>query len=78
MGKVYRREEKEDAPWTVVYHAKDTQALALAVLANGHVVIGTGPSGLRARDRLAAVLKDLSPSAGKQDAKGEKLNNTGE
>jgi len=31
-----------------------------------------------ARTRLAAVLKGLSPSAGKQDAKGEKMNEVGE
>jgi arylsulfatase A len=31
-----------------------------------------------ARVRLAAVLKELNPSAGKQDAPGEKLNATGE
>ena len=37
---------RSDAAWTVAYQAKDTQALALAVLANGHVVVGTGPSGL--------------------------------
>ncbi len=44
-GKVYRREGKDDAAWSLVYDAKDTQALALAVLADGHVVVGTGPSG---------------------------------
>jgi hypothetical protein len=45
MGKVYRREGKDGAAWTLAYDAKDTQALALAVLADGHVVVGTGPSG---------------------------------
>src|SRR5262249_22099374 len=44
-GKVYRREAKDDAAWTIAYDAKDTQALALAVLADGHVVVGTGPGG---------------------------------
>lgn len=43
-GKVFRRQAKDDA-WTVAYAAKDTQALSLAVLADGHVVVGTGPSG---------------------------------
>src|SRR4051812_18502811 len=33
-GKVFRREDKEDSPWTVAYDARDTQALALTVLAN--------------------------------------------
>jgi hypothetical protein len=31
-----------------------------------------------ARERLAAALKELNPSAGKRDALGEALNNTGE
>jgi hypothetical protein len=46
-GQVFRREgkNKEHTAWSVVYDAKDTQALALAVLADGHVVVGTGPSG---------------------------------
>jgi hypothetical protein len=45
QGKVFRREGKDSAAWTMVHDAKDTQALALAVLADGHVVVGTGPSG---------------------------------
>jgi hypothetical protein len=48
-GKVYRREEKDkdkdNGAWTVAYDAKDTQALSLAVLPGGRVVVGTGPSG---------------------------------
>jgi hypothetical protein len=44
-GKVFRRESKDHTAWSVVYDAKDTQALALAVLPDGHVVVGTGPSG---------------------------------
>ena len=43
-GKVFRREGKERA-WTVAYDADDTQALALAVLPDGRVFVGTGPSG---------------------------------
>jgi hypothetical protein len=42
-GKVFRREG--DRPWTMVYDGSDTQALALAVGADGHVFVGTGPSG---------------------------------
>ncbi len=44
-GKVFRREAKGDAPWTVAYDATDTQALALAVLPDGRVFVGTGPTG---------------------------------
>jgi hypothetical protein len=44
-GKVFRREPKDDAPWTVAYDATDPLALALAVLPDGRVFVGTGPSG---------------------------------
>jgi hypothetical protein len=44
-GKVFRREAREGSAWSVAYDARDTQALALAVLPDGHVVVGTGPSG---------------------------------
>ncbi len=44
-GKVYRREPKEDAAWTVAYDASDTQALSLVVLPDNRVFVGTGPSG---------------------------------
>ncbi|MGE5754978.1 MAG: hypothetical protein ACM35G_04570 [Planctomycetaceae bacterium] len=44
-GKVFRREDKDDAPWTVAYDAADTQALALAVLPDGRIFAGTGPTG---------------------------------
>ncbi len=44
-GKVFHHEGKDDTPWTLSYDAPDTQALALAVLPNGHVVVGTGPTG---------------------------------
>ena len=44
-GKVYRREPKGDAPWTIAYDAADTQALSLAVMPDGHVYVGTGPTG---------------------------------
>jgi hypothetical protein len=44
-GKVFRRESKEGAPWTLAYDAADTQALSLAVLPDGKVFVGTGPSG---------------------------------
>src|SRR3954452_13710037 len=43
-GKVFRREAKDDASWSVAYDAPDTQALSLAVLPEGRVVVGTGPS----------------------------------
>ena len=44
-GKVFRREAKADAPWTVAYDSKDTQVLSLAVLPDGTVYAGTGPHG---------------------------------
>lgn len=44
-GKVYRREPREGASWTLAYDAADTQALSLAVLPDGKVFVGTGPSG---------------------------------
>lgn len=44
-GKVYRREPKEGATWEVAYDATDSQALSLAVLPDGHVFAGTGPTG---------------------------------
>jgi WD40 repeat protein len=40
-----KEKDKDDAAWSVVYDARDTQALALAVRADGHVFAGTGPSG---------------------------------
>jgi len=45
-GKVYQRAPKEGAEWTVLHDANDTQVLSLAILPNGHVIAGTGPSGL--------------------------------
>ncbi len=44
-GKVYRREAKDDAPWTLAYDAGDSQALALAVGHEGRIFVGTGPTG---------------------------------
>ncbi len=44
-GKVFRREPKVDAPWTLVHDSTDSQALSLAVLADGTVYAGTGPNG---------------------------------
>jgi hypothetical protein len=44
-GKVFRREPKPDAPWTVAYDSNDSQVLSLAVLADGTVYAGTGPNG---------------------------------
>ena len=44
-GKVFRREAKEDSPWTVAFDAADTQALSLAIGAERHVFVGTGPTG---------------------------------
>ena len=83
MGKVFRREGKDQDAWTVVYDAKDTQALALAVLADGHVVVGTGPSGqvvdltdpehpARAPDRGVQYIWDLAT-----DTKGNLFAATG-
>src|SRR5262249_35806229 len=45
-GKVFLRETKDDSAWEEVYDASDSQALALAVLPDGRVFVGTGPSGL--------------------------------
>jgi hypothetical protein len=45
-GKVFRREAKDDAAWSVAYDASDSQALALAVLPDGRTFVGTGPNGL--------------------------------
>jgi hypothetical protein len=44
-GKVFRREAKGDAPWTVAYDSRDTQVLSLAVVPDGTVYAGTGPHG---------------------------------
>ena len=44
-GKVFRRELKGDAPWTVAYDSTDTQVLSLAVLPDGTVYAGSGPHG---------------------------------
>jgi hypothetical protein len=44
-GKIFRREPKVDASWTLVHDSNDTQALSLAVLADGTVYAGTGPNG---------------------------------
>lgn len=45
-GKVFRREAKESGGWNLAYDAADSQALALDVLPDGRVFVGTGPSGL--------------------------------
>jgi len=45
QGKVFRRESKADAPWTVAYDSLDSQALALVVGPDDTVYVGTGPSG---------------------------------
>jgi hypothetical protein len=44
-GKVYRRPAADGAAWSLAYDAPDTQALALAVTPEGHLFVGTGPSG---------------------------------
>ena len=44
-GRVFRRDGKEDAPWSLAFDAADTQALALGVGPEGHIFVGTGPSG---------------------------------
>lgn len=44
-GKVFRREAAEDAAWVLDHDATDTQALSLVVGPEGHVFLGTGPSG---------------------------------
>jgi hypothetical protein len=43
-GRVFRREPKADAPWTLVFDSSDTQVLSLAVTADGTVYAGTGPN----------------------------------
>ncbi len=55
QGKVFRREGKEkekekdkenaEGAWSVAYDAPDSQAFSLAVGPEGHVYVGTGPSG---------------------------------
>ena len=44
-GKVFLRENKPDATWTVAFDASDTQALSVAAGPDGKVFAGTGPSG---------------------------------
>jgi hypothetical protein len=44
-GKIFRREPKPDAPWTLIFDSSDTQILALTVQDDGTVFAGTGPSG---------------------------------
>jgi hypothetical protein len=44
-GKVFRREARADASWSLVYDSSDTQVLSLVVLADGTVYGGTGPNG---------------------------------
>ncbi len=44
-GKVFRREPRPEAPWTVAYDSSDSQALALVVGPDGTVYVGTGPTG---------------------------------
>ena len=44
-GKVFKRDNKDDAPWTLAYDATDTQALSVAVSLDGRAFAGTGPSG---------------------------------
>jgi hypothetical protein len=44
-GKVFRREPKADAPWTVVFDSTDSQVLSLAVCPDGTIFAGTGPNG---------------------------------
>jgi hypothetical protein len=45
QGRVFRREPRRDAPWTVAYDSSDSQALALVVGPDDTVYVGTGPSG---------------------------------
>jgi hypothetical protein len=44
-GKVFRREPKADAPWTVVFDSADSQVLCLVVCPDGTIFAGTGPNG---------------------------------
>lgn len=62
-GKVFRRESKDSAAWTLIYDAADTQALSLAILPNGHVIVGTGPTG------QVVDLTDPTHTATKPDSK---------
>ncbi len=45
QGKVFRREAKTDAHWTLAYDSSDSQALALVVGPGEAVYVGTGPTG---------------------------------
>jgi hypothetical protein len=44
-GKVFIREPKAEAPWTLLFDAEDSQALSLAIVADGTIFVGTGPNG---------------------------------
>ena len=44
-GKVFTRENKDDAAWTLAFDSDDTQALSVAVSPDGKAFAGTGPSG---------------------------------
>lgn len=57
-GKVFRREAKGDAAWTVALDAPETQALALAAGKDGHIYAGTGPEG-----RVVDVTDPKHPSS---------------
>jgi hypothetical protein len=44
-GKVFRRDAKPNATWTIAFDSGDSQALSLAVCPDGTVFVGTGPKG---------------------------------
>jgi hypothetical protein len=44
-GRVFRRDPKPDAPWTVLYDSADSQVLALVACPDGTILAGTGPNG---------------------------------
>jgi len=66
-GKVFRWLTKGGEGWKPAYDAADTQALSLVALPNGHVFVGTGPSG-----QLVDVTDPAHPSS-KPDPKVQYL-----
>jgi hypothetical protein len=57
-GKVFRREARDDAAWTVALDAPETQVLSLATGKDEHVFAGTGPDG-----RVVDVTDPKHPSS---------------
>jgi hypothetical protein len=62
-GKVFRRAAKESTSWELALDAVDSQALSLAVLPDGKVFVGTGPTG------QVVDVSDAKHSASRPDPK---------